>query len=388
MPILLSSILCSPSSVTKSPIRHGSLALGKRNEWLLVHAAASYIERSWPLSLSKDAVPIRTFIQHLLSHSRSSFSVLRIALIYVLRLNKHIPTLLKTFLKEKSVASANPLKACSAMLQSKAPEWLCGRRMFLAALITASKFLNDTNYSNKAWAKITGLSVSEINVLERSFLQVLDYNIYVDAKTFDAFSAEFSRKVKSLASSLISSSATAPASDSSVTGLPAAAHSGLHGSKRHRESGSPAGYASHIPHDSVVPSQSPTFDPSSPASVASLASPASVSPYSAQAISHLGQSPLAPYTFAGTPAFASTPSIVGSSKPFGAVPSSICTLSDPVPKSILPTIQNICSFDHLTPSSAPSIDIPAAHALAFVAPSIMNSFQDLPMPVAKRVRCC
>ncbi|CAJ0924033.1 3075_t:CDS:2 [Entrophospora sp. SA101] len=40
----------------------------------------------------------------------------------------------------------------------------CGRRMFLASLIIASKYLQDKNYSNTAWSKICGLQVEEINM--------------------------------------------------------------------------------------------------------------------------------------------------------------------------------------------------------------------------------
>ncbi|CAJ0829500.1 3967_t:CDS:2 [Entrophospora sp. SA101] len=36
----------------------------------------------------------------------------------------------------------------------------CGRRMFLASLIIASKYLQDKNYSNTAWSKICGLQTS------------------------------------------------------------------------------------------------------------------------------------------------------------------------------------------------------------------------------------
>ncbi|KAH8916975.1 hypothetical protein BT69DRAFT_1188185, partial [Atractiella rhizophila] len=55
----------------------------------------------------------------------------------------------------------------------------CGRRMFLAALITASKFLQDRNYSNLAWSKISSLDVREININERAFLALLDYRLHI-----------------------------------------------------------------------------------------------------------------------------------------------------------------------------------------------------------------
>ncbi|KAF9114125.1 hypothetical protein BGX27_000104 [Mortierella sp. AM989] len=60
----------------------------------------------------------------------------------------------------------------------------CGRRMFLAALILASKFQQDRTYSNKAWSKISGLPVSEINLNEITFLTLIDYRLFVSQAVF------------------------------------------------------------------------------------------------------------------------------------------------------------------------------------------------------------
>jgi len=45
---------------------------------------------------------------------------------------------------------------------------LCPRRTFLAALILASKFLQDRCYSNRAWAKLSGLPAREVGRCERA----------------------------------------------------------------------------------------------------------------------------------------------------------------------------------------------------------------------------
>ncbi|KAK0504795.1 hypothetical protein EDD18DRAFT_1126388 [Armillaria luteobubalina] len=45
---------------------------------------------------------------------------------------------------------------------------LCPRRAFLASLILASKFMQDKCYSNRAWAKLSGLQPREISRCERS----------------------------------------------------------------------------------------------------------------------------------------------------------------------------------------------------------------------------
>lgn len=72
----------------------------------------------------------------------------------------------------------------SALVEAQNSPVLCGRRMFLAALICASKYLQDRNYSNRAWAKISGLDVREINRNERAFLAVVKFDIHLPADEF------------------------------------------------------------------------------------------------------------------------------------------------------------------------------------------------------------
>ncbi|KAG0056398.1 hypothetical protein BGZ83_005113 [Gryganskiella cystojenkinii] len=74
--------------------------------------------------------------------------------------------------------------ATSSPILAKSEPVGCGRRMFLAALILASKFQQDRTYSNKAWSKISGLPVSEINLNEITFLGLIDYRLFVSQAVF------------------------------------------------------------------------------------------------------------------------------------------------------------------------------------------------------------
>jgi len=56
---------------------------------------------------------------------------------------------------------------------------LCPRRTFLAALLLASKFLQDRSYSNKAWAKLTGLPAREVGRCERALFAILEWRLWV-----------------------------------------------------------------------------------------------------------------------------------------------------------------------------------------------------------------
>ncbi|KAJ1670432.1 PHO85 cyclin-5, partial [Spiromyces aspiralis] len=62
---------------------------------------------------------------------------------------------------------------------------MCGRRMYVAALILASKFLLDRTYSNRAWNKITRLDIKEINEMERAFMALLDSQLYIPPAAFE-----------------------------------------------------------------------------------------------------------------------------------------------------------------------------------------------------------
>lgn len=56
---------------------------------------------------------------------------------------------------------------------------LCPRRAFLAALILASKFTQDKCYSNRAWAKLSGLPPREIGRCERALGEALEWRLWV-----------------------------------------------------------------------------------------------------------------------------------------------------------------------------------------------------------------
>lgn len=64
----------------------------------------------------------------------------------------------------------------------------CGRRMFLAALILASKWLQDRNYSARAWSKISGLKISEINENEIAFLAAVNWKLHLGEELYRVWS--------------------------------------------------------------------------------------------------------------------------------------------------------------------------------------------------------
>ena len=144
---------------------------------------AGLVESIWPLSACPPRVdprfygggvlPLKTFIQETLRRSKTSYSTLQVALYYLIVLKDHLPT--GDLTKEQPKGDD-----CRAMQ--------CGRRMFLAALILASKYLQDRNYSTRAWSKISGLRTVEINQNEIKYLTAIDWKLHLQKETFDRWS--------------------------------------------------------------------------------------------------------------------------------------------------------------------------------------------------------
>ncbi|EMD69001.1 hypothetical protein GGP41_001414 [Bipolaris sorokiniana] len=139
----------------------------------LVDSATQMVEVIWQLSEPKSrcenasgrgVLPLRMFIQETLRRSRTSYSTLQVALYYLILIKPHLP--------KHDFTMSQPEDASLRALQ-------CGRRMFLAALILASKYLQDRNYSARAWSKISGLKVCEINTNEMAFLEAVNWKLHI-----------------------------------------------------------------------------------------------------------------------------------------------------------------------------------------------------------------
>ena len=61
----------------------------------------------------------------------------------------------------------------------------CGRPVFLAALILAFKYLQDRDFSNRAWSKLSRLRTCEINNNEIAFLSAVGWRLRVPELILD-----------------------------------------------------------------------------------------------------------------------------------------------------------------------------------------------------------
>ncbi|CAG8577781.1 14981_t:CDS:1, partial [Acaulospora colombiana] len=128
------------------------------------------IWKNFPVQFSAQVIPLRVFIQEILRRSRTSWSTLQTTLFYLMRIKPEITSLALNYGNDRNGKACDPAT--------------CGRRMFLASLMVASKYLQDRNYANNAWSKISGLPVQEINAIERRFLKLIDYNLYIGESIF------------------------------------------------------------------------------------------------------------------------------------------------------------------------------------------------------------
>ena len=150
---------------------------------LYLDTTTQMIETIWPLSAfvqsrhpnmcsrQPSKMELRYFVQEVLKRSKASYSTLQVALYYLVLIQPHVPK--HDFTQEQPESSAS-----SFSLQ-------CGRRMFISALILASKYLQDRNFSASGWSKISGLSTWDLNVNEMAFLTAIDWKLHVTDYLFN-----------------------------------------------------------------------------------------------------------------------------------------------------------------------------------------------------------
>lgn len=162
--------------------------------FLLIETTSSVIVAIWgPAMESRTAKVVSTsqFVREILKRSKTTYSTLQAALYYIFRI-------------KASVTEHMVKRQTGPTMEKPSPKdcIFCGRRMFLAALMVASKFLQDRTYRNSAWAKISGLTTAEITFSEMTFLQLIDYELFISKETFDRWQHVLSSHINQLMNTL------------------------------------------------------------------------------------------------------------------------------------------------------------------------------------------
>ncbi|KAL8688902.1 MAG: hypothetical protein Q9218_005299, partial [Villophora microphyllina] len=179
-------VVCNGSSTAAGPRPPPSLVRQseRKDNFVegLVDTTTQMIETIWPLSVlscgrdtstegkNQNLIGLKTFVQEVLRRSKTSYSTLQVALYYLVLVQSCLPR--HDFTMEQREDS----QACRAMQ--------CGRRMFLASLILASKYLQDRNFSARAWSKISGLKATEINANELAFVKAVGWKLHIPEPVF------------------------------------------------------------------------------------------------------------------------------------------------------------------------------------------------------------
>lgn len=112
--------------------------------------------------LTKNAIPIPGFkkwVHTVLSTTQVTQNVILLALMFIYRLKVANPTV-------RGRAGSE-------------------YRLLTVALMLGNKFLDDNTYTNKTWAEVSGISVSEIHVMEVEFLSNMRYSLLVSKEQWE-----------------------------------------------------------------------------------------------------------------------------------------------------------------------------------------------------------
>ena len=63
--------------------------------------------------------------------------------------------------------------------------------VIISSLLISSKFYHDVMYNNAGFAKIAGISNSELNTLEMEFYKAIDFNLFIDSTAFKNYIQKF-----------------------------------------------------------------------------------------------------------------------------------------------------------------------------------------------------
>ncbi|KAG8745018.1 hypothetical protein FRC10_008992 [Ceratobasidium sp. 414] len=119
---------------------------------------------------------LRWFLVELLRRSRSSASVVQLALHYLAQARTPVGDILRRRFKSGTRQGEEDAQGKQAGKGEDSP-LLDPRRLLLAALMLSTKLLHDHAPNNRAWARVCGLAPHEVGACERALCQALDWNL-------------------------------------------------------------------------------------------------------------------------------------------------------------------------------------------------------------------
>lgn len=130
----------------------------------LVDLCTAYIEKLWPKQ-EMCKLPLRKFVFEILRRSRVQYPIFQVALCYMARLQPVI-----RYYRDNNLPI--PVKLA------------CGRRVLVAALQVATKFLQDHCYSVDVWARISGLPKQDLVSNELALMEALQWRLFISSEAY------------------------------------------------------------------------------------------------------------------------------------------------------------------------------------------------------------
>jgi hypothetical protein len=115
---------------------------------------------SFPLGITH--ISLKSFVRSILYQSKISYSIVATGLLYLLWG--------KQSLRQK---------------HQKYSKTIGIFELFVTALMLSSKYLNDRNAANSAWANISGIPLETLNRMEMKLLSFIEYKLHVEVDLFD-----------------------------------------------------------------------------------------------------------------------------------------------------------------------------------------------------------
>jgi len=179
-----------PSSPESPKTRRERQRASMRKDVLGEQAAKATVEVEDDPSREPPARTLTWFVTEVLRRSRTSINVLQVALAYLAGAKPEIHNQLR-IAADRQAELAIQIAGIPQEVRDALPgmDWLSSeftpsplidpRRTFLASLVLASKFLLDKAFSNKAWAKLSGLEALEVGKCERALGTALNWRLWV-----------------------------------------------------------------------------------------------------------------------------------------------------------------------------------------------------------------
>lgn len=114
----------------------------------------------YPEYKSDPKIPLRKFVQRIMSNYTFSVYIIPCSFIYIRRLQEADSS--------KKITINNMHRICAV------------------AMLIAIKFVSDTAWSNEDFCRITGFDCQRMNDLELDFLRRIEFNTYVDASEMES----------------------------------------------------------------------------------------------------------------------------------------------------------------------------------------------------------